>query len=80
MRIVGLLHSSKAARVLFAIGSLGFLAGCGDGDVAAPGPQAETQADAKAKQDAQRDARQKAYGGATLPPGTKDAAAKLPKQ
>jgi hypothetical protein len=77
MRIVGLLLSSKMVRVLFVIGSMGFAAGCDGGSSPAP---PTTPADTQSKQDSERDARQKAYGKSGLPPGTKDAAAKAPKE
>ncbi len=77
MRIVGLLQSSSnMARVSLMIALLGFAVGCEGGS--APAPPA-TPADTQAKQDSERDARQKAYGKSGLPPGTKDAAGKAPK-
>ena len=76
MRIVGLSFNSKVAGLLLVIGSLGFAAGC---DGSSPAPPA-TPADTQAKQESERDARQKAYGSRGVPPGTKDAAAKAPKQ
>ena len=77
MRIVGSSHSSKLAGLLFAIGLMGFAAGCegGGGTPDAPVAPAAVQA----KQDEERAAREKAYGKSALPPGSKSAAEKAPK-
>jgi hypothetical protein len=76
MRILGVFHRNRLAPVLFMLGLLGFASGCGDtGPAGGAGPTPET----KAKDDAEREARQKAYGDKGIPPTTKkdaDAAAK----
>jgi hypothetical protein len=78
MRILGLLHLRRLVAVLFLLGSVGLTAGCG-GDAGAPvGGGGGATGDAA--QDAERAAREKAYGaGKTIAPGTKSDAAKAPK-
>jgi hypothetical protein len=75
MRILRLLHGSRAARVLFLVGTLGLSAGCGG---EAPAHQG-VPADAQEAQAAEREARQKAFGKTGMPPDTKRAALRAPK-
>jgi len=76
MRILGFFHRNRVAPVLFILGSLGFASGCSDsGSSGVIGPTPAT----KAKEDSEREARQKAYGSKGMPPSTKkeaDSAAK----
>ncbi len=60
MRIVGLFYRHRAAWVLGLIGVVGLASGCG-GDPNAGGVAPPT-ADTKAQQDAERAAREKAFG------------------
>jgi hypothetical protein len=70
-----LLNRSTVARIVIVIGPLVFTAGCGGGG---SGRQM-TPAEIQAQQDTERENRQRAYGEATVPPGTKSAAEKAPK-
>ncbi len=76
MRILGFFHRNRVAPVLFMLGSLGLASGCSDSG--SSGVIGSTPA-TKAKEESEREARQKAYGNKGTPPGTKkeaDAAAK----
>ena len=75
MRTVAMLHSSKLARFAFLVGPFSFTAGCGGGGSG----RHMTPAEIQAQQDSERENRQRAYGEATIPPGTKSAAEKAPK-
>jgi len=73
---LGFFHRNRVAPILFLLGSLGIAAGCGDAPPAGPGgPTPASQA----KEDSEREARQKAYGKTGIPPGTKKAADSVPK-
>jgi hypothetical protein len=77
MRILGVFHRNRVAAVLILLGSIGFLAGCG-GDAPVPGGGGIT-VDSQAKQDAEKEARLRAYGKSGIPPDTKKAAEHAPK-
>ena len=74
-RLSGLLNRSTVARILIVMGPLVITAGCGGGGLG----RHMTPAEIKAEQDGERASRQRAYGEATIPPGTKSAAEKAPK-
>ncbi len=77
MRILGFFHRNRVAPVLFMLGSLGFASGCSDSGNS--GAVVSTP-DSKAKEESEREARQKAYGNKGIPPGTKKEAVSAAKK
>jgi hypothetical protein len=64
MHIVRILHANRMVRALGLLGLLALLSGCDSVD---PSPKAAGQPTSQEQQDAERQARLKAYGKTTIP-------------